>query len=324
MRVVLIYRKPYPEGYSIEELFKSIALEMGKCVEVIQYIAGSWFKLFLDVWNLRRLKADIYHVTGSINYMVCFLPRRKTVLTMHDIVHYMYTLKGYKRFVYKYLWLLAPIYYTAKVTSISTETVTNITRELGITNKTIHVIPNCYNPIFQAVNKQFNNTCPTIFQIGTLPHKNLPRLIMALKDLPCRLILIGRLDKITINLLEQYKIIYENYVGITLQEIYQHYINSDIVSFISLHEGFGVPIIEAQAVGRALITTNYAPMSEVAMDGACLVDPHDVEQIRLNIIRIINEPEYRDTLINNGFMNVKNYSADSISMKYIDLYKQMS
>jgi glycosyltransferase involved in cell wall biosynthesis len=322
MKIVLIYRQPHIEAYSIEELFRAIGTEMSKHAQIIQYTTGGLSKIFIDAWRLRSLNADVYHITGGINYMACLLPRRKTVLTMHDIVHFMYTLKGYKRFIYKYLWLILPIKLAAKVTAISLATAEKIAGNLGI-KKNIAIIPNCYNPIFKPVSKEFNTAYPTIFQIGTLPHKNLPRLIEALKEIKCRLILIGRLETHTIQLLKQYQITYENYLGITLEEIYQHYINCDIVSFISLHEGFGVPIIEAQVVGRPVITSNYAPMNIVAGNGARLVDPMNVEEIKDGLVKIINDIKYREELVANGFENVANYSVSAISRHYLDLYKSL-
>ncbi len=79
------------------------------------------------------------------------------------------------------------------------------------------------------------------------------------------------------------------------------YHRADIVSLVSTYEGFGMPIIEGQAIGRAVIAGNVASMPEIAGDGACLVDPYDVPAIRTGILRIINDPEYRESLIARGF-----------------------
>lgn len=323
MKIVLIYRKPHPEMYSIEELFHTIAAEMGKHAEVIQYITNGRNHILRDIINLRRLRADIYHITGDINYMASLLPRKKTVLTMHDMVHYLYTLKGIKHLVYKWFWLQIPIHLAGRTTAISPATRDDMVKHLGINIRDIEVIPNCYNKIFQPAAKSFNLKCPVIFQIGVLPHKNVPRLIEAISDIPCRMVIIGKLDDKTINLLQENKINYSNYVGITLQEIYQHYVECDFVSFISINEGFGMPIIEAQAVGRAIVTSNYSPMSIVAGDGACLVNPLDVNKIKQGILKIINDKDYREEIINNGFENIKNYTVESVASQYLDLYKDL-
>jgi glycosyltransferase involved in cell wall biosynthesis len=65
----------------------------------------------------------------------------------------------------------------------------------------------------------------------------------------------------------------------------EQYVKCDVVAFLSLGEEFRVPIMEAQAVARPLITSNISPMREVAGEGACLIDPLDVAQIRTGIQR---------------------------------------
>lgn len=324
MRVILIYRKHHEGAFSIEELFHTIAGELGKQVEVIEYETGTRWNMLRDAWRLRKLNADIYHVTGDINYFVPLLPHKKTVLTVHDIGHYLFGLNGIKRWLYKWLWLIFPIRRAGAVTSVSTETRENTVKHLGIADSRVKVIENCHSAIFKPVTKPFTANCPVILQVGTQPYKNVPRLIEALKGLSCRLVLVGRLNDKAKQKLVECGIVYENYVGITHEEIYRRYVDCDIVSFVSIGEGFGVPIIEAQASGRPLITANVSPMREVAGDGACLVDPLDVSQIREGIIKIIADTEYRHQLVERGLRNVIRYSPATISNQYLDLYKRMS
>lgn len=320
----MIYRKSHEGAYSIEELFHSIAGELGKQVEVIEYETGTRWNTLRDAWRLRKLKTDIYHVTGDINYFVHLLPPQKTILTIHDIGHYLFGLSGIKRWLYKWLWLVLPIRRARAVTAVSKETRDNIVKHLGITESRVEVIENCYSAIFKSVAKQFDVECPVILQVGVKPYKNVPRLVEALKGLPCRLVLIGSLDEEIRQKLAACGVAYENHVGLTHEELYRQYINCDLVSFISLGEGFGVPIIEAQASGRPLITADVSPMREVAGDGACLVDPTDVSQIREGILKIIDDSDYRDQLVERGLRNVARYSPATISGQYLDLYRRIA
>ncbi|MBT4944584.1 MAG: glycosyltransferase family 4 protein [Candidatus Marinimicrobia bacterium] len=323
MKVVFIYRKYRTEAYSIEELFHTVAKELGKQVKVIEYEVGGRHRILLDVWQLRKMNADIYHVTGDINYLVNLLSSKKTVLTVHDIGHYLFGLKGIKRWLYKWLWLVFPIRQAGAVTSISTETCENIVKHLGITGSRVKVIENCHSAIFKPVEKLFAVNCPVILQVGTKPYKNVPRLVEALKGLRCRLVLIGSLDEEIKQKLAECGIDYENYVGLTHEELYKQYVECDIVSFTSIGEGFGVPIIEAQASGRPLITSDVSPMREAAGEGACLVDPLDVSQIREGVRRIIADSDYRDQLVELGLRNVVRYSPATISDQYLNLYKRV-
>lgn len=324
MKVVFIHRQQRQGAYSIEELFHTIAGELGKQIEVVEYVAGSRSRLLMDAWRLRKLNADIYHVTGDIHYIVNLLPSKKTILTVHDIRHYLDDLRGVKRWLYKWIWLILPIRSAGVITAISRETSESIYKHLGIKDKRIEVIENCHGTIFKPVAKPFAQECPVILQVGTSPNKNTARLVEALKGLRCRLVLIGSLDDELKQKLVECGVVYENFVGITHEALYEQYVECDVVSFVSLGEGFGVPIIEAQAVGRPVITANISPMREVAGDGACLVDSLDVSQIREGIQRIICDPIYRNYLIESGLHNVRRYSPPTISGQYLALYKKLA
>ena len=97
--------------------------------------------------------------------------------------------------------------------------------------------------------------------------------------------------------------------------------SGDLLVFVSTYEGFGLPILEAQATGRPVITSNVLSMPEVAGDSACLVDPFDVSSIRKGILKVINDPAYREKLIKRGFENVKRFQPDKIAEQYADIYR---
>ena len=103
------------------------------------------------------------------------------------------------------------------------------------------------------------------------------------------------------------------------KEVFEHYVNCDIVCFPSLYEGFGMPIIEAQKVGRVVITSNLQPMCDVAGKGAILVNPYDYLDIRKAIIQVTQNAELRNRLIELGIKNTEKYSPETIA----DLYKQI-
>ena len=87
--------------------------------------------------------------------------------------------------------------------------------------------------------------------------------------------------------------------------------------FPSLSEGFGWPIIEAQACGCPVFTSNRAPMTEVGGDGAIYIDPEDAQGTatiiaeNLRNVRLMREA---------GFANVRKFSAEEMVSGYIDAY----
>jgi len=104
-------------------------------------------------------------------------------------------------------------------------------------------------------------------------------------------------------------------------EIIDEYANCDIVSFCSIFEGFGMPVIEAQASGRAVLTSNIEPITEIAGGGAIFIDPNKINEIRNGFFSIINNDILRKKIIQVGFENVKKYNSLYIAQKYIYLYE---
>jgi glycosyltransferase involved in cell wall biosynthesis len=324
LKVVLIYRRRSPDGFSIEQLFHTVAGELASKAEIIEYETGGRLQAFADAMRLRRLYADVYHVTGDITYLALLLPRRKTVVTIHDIGNFLFGLRGLKRWLYKWVWLVLPIRRSAATTAVSQETRDHIERHLGIPGGRVRVVENCHRPIFRPVARPFAAECPVVLQVGTKHYKNVPRLIEALTGLNVRLVLVGRLDGSMKAALEKSRIVYENHVGISNEALYNLYVGCDVVSFVSIGEGFGLPIIEAQAVGRIVVTANIPPMSVVAGDGACLVDPLDITSMRAGFERIFADANYRRELAEAARANVVRFSPARIGAEYLALYREVA
>ena len=171
--------------------------------------------------------------------------------------------------------------------------------------------------------KKFDENCPNILQIGTAVNKNLTNLIKALRGIKCRLKIIGLLDSEIVNLLKTNQINYENAGGLNDDEIRHEYEKADIVMFCSTYEGFGLPIIEAQAMRTPVITSNISPLKEVAGDAAVLVEPSDVASLREGVLQIINSSALRDKLIAQGLINIKRFEPSQIARKHESLYQEI-
>ena len=111
---------------------------------------------------------------------------------------------------------------------------------------------------------------------------------------------------------------------LTDEELVQAYRRCDMVVFASLYEGFGLPILEAQAMGRPVITSNFGAMREAAGDGALLVDPYSVEAIREAVLRIKREPALREDLIAKGRENAERFRAEAVAARYAELYRNLA
>ena len=232
--------------------------------------------------------------------------------------------QGIKHTIFKLFWYSLPLKRSKFVTVVSESTKKELLRFVSFPAENIHVIPVSISSQFIYSRKEFNTDKPVILEVGTTPNKNIERLIEAIKGISCRLNIIGILPVYLITKLKDCQIEYTNYYNLSEHDLLQQYRESDLLSFVSTYEGFGMPIIEANATGRAVITSNILSMPEVAGSAACLVDPYNIEEIRNGILKIINDSEYRDALIKNGLENCKRFDAQQIADSYAALYRQIA
>jgi glycosyltransferase involved in cell wall biosynthesis len=328
IEVVHIHRKPFAGQYSIEVLFGSIRRELrhfGLKVRsvMVPHFSKGVFRRISNAWHISKVRADVYHITGDIHYVALLLPREKTILTIHDCAS-LERLNGLKRWLFKLVWFDLPIHRVKYVTLISEEAKRQLQRHINVAAEKLHVIPNTVSPIFQPSARAKINTYPRILHIGTKENKNLSRVLQALKGIPCHLRIVGRLSDQQLLEAKLANVEISSVCNLTEESMYSEYCLADLVCFVSTYEGFGLPIIEANAVGRPVVTSNVSSMPEVAGDACCQVDPYNVESIRAGIERVIREPEYCEQLIRNGFDNAQRFCPAVIASKYIALYRQIS
>ena len=159
--------------------------------------------------------------------------------------------------------------------------------------------------------------------MGTGKHKNLDNLIEAAKGMNVHVDIIGWPAQDELEKLKAYKIPHTIYNGLSDSEVYERYAACDILFMASFYEGFGMPIIEAQSVGRPVITSNIGAMKEVGEGSAMLVDPHDAEAIRTAIDSLLNSRKLYDDTVSNGFANAAKYDYRKIAEQYLDVYKEL-
>jgi len=268
---------------------------------------------------MARLRADVFHVTGDIHFAALALPGRRSILTVHDC-GFMHHPNPLARWVLGLFWLKWPVRHCRFVTAVSEATKADIVRHTGCEPEKITVIPSAIPAHFRPVPKVFDSTMPRILHIGSAPNKNLARHIEALCGVPCVLHIVAVLRQSEIQLLDNAGIEYENTPDLDDAGIVRAYESCDLLLFASTLEGFGMPILEAQSVGRPVVTSDRSSMPEVAGEGACLVNPFDTASIRAGVLRVLHDAEYRETLVQRGFENVVRYRADAVAGAYFRLY----
>ena len=324
--VALIFRRPLPGGYfSIERSFyavqKSLTDIPGILVKPVMAnrVSKRLLPRLMILWQMACLKAQVYHITGDIHFAALALPGKRTVLTIHDC-GFMRHPNRLARWILGIFWLKWPVRHCRVITAVSESTKQEIVRITACPEEKIFVVPTVIPADFQPAPKVFNAGKPRILHIGSSPNKNLPRHIEALNGIPCTLHIIGRLGDVERQWLAANNIAYMHDYDLSETEIAKAFIACDLLLFASTFEGFGMPVLEAQSVGRPVVTSNCSSMPEVAGSGACLVDPTDIESIRKGVLRIIHDEKYRTRLIEAGFMNVKRFQSEEVARQYAALY----
>lgn len=101
------------------------------------------------------------------------------------------------------------------------------------------------------------------------------------------------------------------------------YLGAYCFVFPSLYEGFGLPPLEAMNFGCPVITSNVASLPEICGEAALYVNPYDVDDIRKKIEYLINYPQVRAKLSEDGKERVKLFSMDNYVNRLCNAYKKI-
>lgn len=329
MKITFFHRHP-SLGFSIQQVFKTVVggIRSEFSEEILEEIVTpSIGSMPWDAWrnirfvHQRKNKLGINHISGHIHEVVLGLFGCKTIITMHDLVFLDNVKNPLKRF-YKWLfWLYLPVKLADCITCISEQTKKNILKYIK-TDKLV-VIHNPLSPNFEYVPKEFNKEKPIILHIGTGWNKNLKRTIQALEGISCHLRIVGKISNEIVEMLAKFNIEYSQTSNLTDEEIRQEYINCDIVNFPSEYEGFGMPVIEGQKTGRVVLTSSIEPLIEIAGDAVNFVNPKDIKSLHNGYLKIINDSEYRESLISKGLENTRRFELSYIVEQYMKVYEEL-
>jgi glycosyltransferase involved in cell wall biosynthesis len=276
-----------------------------------------WFE-----WSVRRAlrqyRADVFL---SPDNFLCLGTSIKTVLVTHDIAHVHFpgqvplVHRLYYRFFAKKFNQRAD-----RIVAVSEYTKADLVRQYGIAPAKISVSGNGCRAIFrplqstekQAVRKIFAEGKPYFYYIGAVhPRKNVHRLIAAFDQfknetgLPHLLLIAGRFAWQA----GEVKTAYETarhradirFLGYISDEVAAQLMGAaEALAYVSLFEGFGVPVLEAMYAEVPIVTSNVSSLPEVAGDAALLADPTSVDEIAAAMRRIAEDEHLRNKLVANG------------------------
>lgn len=172
---------------------------------------------------------------------------------------------------------------------------------------------------------------PYCLFIGRIEHrKNIIRIIKAFekikkeKKIPLRLILAGKdgygskqIKDCIANSEFKTEISLTGYISDQEKNVLLK--NTSVFIFPTLYEGFGFPILEAMNLGAPVITSNIGSASEVAGEGAILVNPRSIDEIAYSVYKVLSDSDLRENLIKKGYENAKRFNWDECAKKILEI-----
>lgn len=300
---------------------------------------------------IKKEKLDIFH---GLKNVAPYCIDTKTVITVHDITPLLFpSLLPIKAQMY---WNLIKfnIKKANKIIAVSNTTKNDIINKLKIEDGRISVIYHGVSENFKPMEtikkdkklyfNRFGLKIPEdshiILSVSTIdPRKNYTNLIKALNIIKenannsVHLLIVGKVDDKNYKNyhLEVEHLITTNNLWPNVhllgyvpdEELPILYNLADIFAYPSLYEGFGLPILEAQACRCPVITSNVSSMPEIAGDSAVLVDPYSVEEIASAIYEVSSDTNLRDNLIQKGFENCKRFSWKKCAEETLEIYEEV-
>lgn len=300
------------------------------------------FPKILNQYNL-----DLLHVP---HFNVPIFYKGKMVVTIHDLIHQhvdtkhasthnllMYKLKkiGYKK-----------VFQTAVKKSTHIVTVSEFVKkqledEWRVNPEKISITYEAVDESFGKresgdVLKKYDIKPPYIFYVGNAhPHKNLEGLIKAFLELRkkyqyLQLVLSGDDNFFWPKLRRGPRLRGDDggrniiFTGkVTDEELVSLYKNAQAFVTASLEEGFGLPLLEAFALGCPVISSNMGSLPEIGKDAAYYFDPKDQDDMVIKIQNVLNDLSLRKELIKKGKKRVKDFSWKKMAEETLKIYQSI-
>jgi len=305
------------------------------------------FVLFPLILRKSTHWADLVHICDQANAVyVHWLKNKPHVVTCHDLIAVRSALMEIDEYTPRFSgrifqrWILASLKKACFLVAVSRQTQDDVLRLVGIDAEHVKIVPNAlnypYGPLDPAASsarlEALGIRTGTLFFLhvgGNQWYKNRNGVLRIFFHLlheqrfqQYSLIMVGKrwtssmrryVNKMGMNC----RVVeLENVSNRDLQALYS---SAQGLIFPSLYEGFGWPIIEAQSCGCPVFTSNRAPMTEVAGEGAVFFDPTNEIQAALSIAQGIDR---KDELVAAGYENIKRFSREAMRAGYLDAYEK--
>lgn len=301
---------------------------------------------FSDIEKIKDADVVHYPFFDLFSHTLPVIKKFPTVVTIHDVIPLAFPKAfppGIKGFLNNFLQKIS-LNNVAAVITDSEASRKDIREYLGVASKKIYVVPLAPSPHFKAIDDKtvLNNvkrkySLPDKFALFTGSvnfNKNLLNLTEGVIKAEIDIVFVGKGFETRNNLnhpeLRSFAVFLEKFAHHPRVHILGFVKEEDLVAITnlaqvlllpSLKEGFGLPILEAQACGTPVITSETSSMPEVAGDGALFVNPYNIVEIANAIVKVLYDDKLRDQLIRKGFENVKRFSWEKTAANTVKVYR---
>jgi glycosyltransferase involved in cell wall biosynthesis len=306
--------------------------------------ANPFLRLGCDLSRkLRQDRPDLVHVQYTAP-LFCPVP---CVVTVHDVSYlehpeYFPSLRAMQLRTT----VRRTVQRAVKILTVSNFSKRAIMKAYGLDGDRIAVVPNAAGPEFRPISRtqatsvvvsRFRLPAPFVLSVGDLqPRKNhvgliraFGRLLNAHPNLPHHLVLAGKHTWFAPRVCEAVR--QSGYAsrihlpGFVSDDDLLHLYNAcDLFVFPSFYEGFGLPVLEAMACGRAVTCSDTSAMPEVADGAAILFNPASTDEMVRAVADLLIDPELRARMERLGLMRASQFNWNTSAGKTLDVYCEVA
>lgn len=259
---------------------------------------------------------------------------RNKITAVHDITFLKFPESFSKKFLYFYKVLIPLVIKTSKhVITVSEFSKDEILKKYNLDKEKISVVYNAVNKNFSIKNIEKYNGKPYFLMVSSQNyHKNFSRALdgfyLARKH--------GYLDEFALKIIGAKNPAFNTqsytsnlkedveFLGrVSDSQLANLYANATAFIFPSLYEGFGIPPLEAQYFGCPVIASNAASLPEVLSDSVLYFNPLSSSEIKDAMIKVSNDLNLREKLIECGYKNLKKYSWGDSASKLLSIINKI-
>jgi len=327
-----LFDRPFDQEFIFSENIKPVVLFPQARHPFLWYW---WFEISVARW-LKKNKPDLFLSTDGYACLQTDVPQ---ILVMHDLAfehfpqHVSYLVRKYyqyfmPRFAQK----------AERIATVSEFSKQDIISQYKISDTKIDVVYNGAKEVYKPISEEAKNLIRSkhsegknyYIYVGSIhPRKNVNNLLLAFEKFQAetksdfRLLIVGRKAWDFKEVEETHEQMqfknHVNFLGhVSPNELGKIVAGSFAMVYVSLFEGFGIPILEAMSCDVPVITSNITSMPEAAGDAGFLVNPNSVQEISSAMKKIFEDPVLRTSMIEKGRKQTEKFSWDLTAKKLWD------